>query len=162
MASGKTTIGRQLAHQIGWNFFDMDAEIEAAEKMTIAEIFSSRGEPEFRRVENLILAQHVRWIERGRPAVLALGGGTFADAPNRDLLRNNGITIWLDCPFEVAGRRIADAEGPIRPLAKDPVRFRALYDSRREAYRMADLHVAIQSDDPAQTVKAILADPIFR
>ena len=92
---------------MGWDFFDTDAEIEAAEKMPVAEIFRSRGEPEFRRVENLIIAQHVCWIERGRPAVLALGGGAFAQASNRDLLRNNGITVWLDCPFELVDRRVA-------------------------------------------------------
>ncbi len=162
MASGKTTVGRHLAHQIGWDFFDTDAEIEAAEKMPIAEIFSSRGEPEFRRIENLIITQHVRCIERGRPAVLALGGGAFAQASNRDLLRNNGITVWLDCPFEVVDRRVAEAAGPVRPLARDPRQFRGLYDARREAYGMADVRVAIESDDPEQTVTAILADPLFQ
>src|ERR1044071_6631412 len=137
MASGKTAIGRHLAHKMGWGFFDTDAEIEAAEKMPIAEIFQSRGEPEFRRVENLIIAHHVRWIERGRPAVLALGGGAFAQASNRDLLRNNGITVWLDCPFEIVSGRVEEAGGPVRPLAQDPVHFRALYDARKEAHGLA-------------------------
>ena len=52
MASGKSTVGRHLAHRLGWNFFDTDEEIEAAEKMTIAEIFTTRGEAEFRRIES--------------------------------------------------------------------------------------------------------------
>jgi shikimate kinase len=162
MASGKTTIGRHLAHRMGWNFFDTDEEIEAAEGMSIAEIFRSRGEAEFRRVENLIVAEHVKWVERGRPAVLALGGGAFAQAANRDLLHNNGISIWLDCPFEVVGRRVAEAGGPVRPLAQDPAQFRALYDSRREVYGMADVRIAMESDDPGEWVSAILSDPIFR
>jgi shikimate kinase len=162
MGSGKTTIGRHLAHNMGWNFFDTDDEIEAAEKMPIAEIFRSRGEAEFRRIENQIIGHHVRWIERGQPAVLALGGGAFAQAANRDLLRNNGITVWLDCPFEVVGRRVAEAGGQVRPLAQDPVVFRALYESRREVYGLADVRVAIDTDDALQAVSAILADPIFR
>src|SRR3982750_963573 len=97
MGAGKSTVGRRLAHRLGWSFFDSDAEIEAAEKTTVAEIFASRGEAEFRRIEAAVIAQHVRWIERGRPAVLALGGGAFTQAGNRTLLEDNGITVWLDC-----------------------------------------------------------------
>src|SRR5215831_1052623 len=100
MGAGKSTVGRHLAHRLGWSFFDTDHEIEAAEQSTIPEIFSSRGEPEFRRIESAILEQHVRWIERGRPAVLALGGGAFTLPANRALLAENGVSIWLDCPFE--------------------------------------------------------------
>ena len=162
MASGKTTIGRHLAHHMGWAFFDTDDEIEAAEKVSIADIFRTRGEPEFRRIENSILAQHVRWIERGRPSVLALGGGAFTQAANRDLLRNNGITVWLDCAFAMVEQRVAQAGGPVRPLAENPAQFRALFDSRRKAYATADVRVVIESDDPEHTVSAILADPIFR
>jgi shikimate kinase len=163
MASGKTTIGRHLAHRLGWNFFDTDAEIEAAEKMTIAEIFTERGEPDFRRVETEIIRHHVQWIERGRPAVLALGGGAFAEQPNRDLLENNGIVVWLDCPFELVQRRVAAAgQGAIRPLARDPRKFAELYEARRGLYSLADLRVAIESDDPERVVDTILIDPIFQ
>jgi shikimate kinase len=163
MASGKTTIGRHLAHRMGWNFFDTDAEIEAAEKTTIAELFTGRGEQEFRRIEAGILEQHVRWIERGRPAVIALGGGAFAQEKNRELLRGNGISIWLDCPFAIVERRVAQAAAdPVRPLARDPVQFRALYDTRLKQYGLADVRVAITTDDPDETVAAILADPIFK
>ncbi|HEV2446882.1 MAG TPA: shikimate kinase [Candidatus Sulfopaludibacter sp.] len=160
MASGKSTIGRALAHRLGWSFFDCDDEIEAAEKTTIVEIFESRGEAEFRRIESKILRQHVRWIERGRPAVLALGGGAFVESANRDLVLGNGIAIWLDCPFEVVCRRVAETSH--RPLARDPRNFAELYRSRREAYRLADVHIPIESDDPAAAVEAIVVHPIFK
>ena len=65
MGSGKSTIGRLLAHRLGWSFFDTDEEIERGEKTSIAEIFEHRGEPEFRRIEAAIVRQHVAWIERG-------------------------------------------------------------------------------------------------
>ena len=68
MASGKSTVGRHLAHRLGWSFFDLDDEIEAAEKTTIAHIFDTRGEAEFRRIESEMLAQHIRSIEHGRAA----------------------------------------------------------------------------------------------
>jgi shikimate kinase len=160
MGSGKSTVGRSLAHRLGWSFFDIDGEIERAEKATIAEIFAARGEAEFRRIEIEMVRQHVRWIERGRPAVVALGGGAFAIEANRELLENHGVTVWLDCPFETVERRVA--LDPSRPLARDPERFQALYLERREAYRLADVHIPIAEDDAAAVVEAILAHPLLR
>ena len=159
MASGKSTIGRLLAGRLVWNFFDIDEEIEAAEKTTISEIFDTRGEAAFRRIENGVIRRHVRWIERGRPAVLALGGGAFAAQANRDLLENHGVTVWLDCPFQVVERRVALASH--RPLARDPRQFAALYQARREAYALAHVRVPIESDDPAVVVDAILSHPLI-
>jgi len=160
MGAGKSTVARHLAKRMGWSFFDTDDEIEAAEKTTIAELFAGRGEPEFRRIESQILRLHVGWIERGRPAVLALGGGAFTIAVNRDLLAAHGITVWLDCPFETVQRRVGQATH--RPLARDPQAFAALYHSRRECYALSDLHVPVESDDPEVTVAAILAHPILK
>jgi shikimate kinase len=159
MASGKSTVGRLLAHRLGWNFFDTDEEIEAAERAAIAEIFDTRGEAEFRRIETRIIRRRVRRIEQGRAAVLALGGGAFAVQSNRDLLENNGVTVWLDCPLEVVERRMALASH--RPLARDPRQFAALYHARREAYALADMRVPIESDDPAGPVEAILSHPLI-
>jgi shikimate kinase len=160
MASGKSTVGRLLAHRLGWSFFDIDREIEEAERCSIAEIFDTRGETEFRRIETRILQQHVRWIERGRPAVLALGGGAFVDQGNRDMLLSHGIAVWLDCPLAMVERRAAEASH--RPLARDPVKFAELYRVRREAYAQADIHIAIEGDDPEPVVEAILGHPIFK
>jgi shikimate kinase len=163
MASGKSTVGRHLAHRMGWSFFDLDSEIEAAEKTTIAEIFAARGEAEFRRIESEMLRGHVRWIERGRPAVLALGGGAFTVEANRELLAGNGVTVWLDCPFETVERRIAhQPHGPVRPLARDPQKFTALYQERRAIYELAEARVEIASDDPEETVTSILCHPVLR
>jgi shikimate kinase len=160
MASGKSTVGRHLAHRLGWNFFDTDAEIESAERLTIAEIFEQRGEAEFRRIERQILRQHVTWIERGRPAVLALGGGAFVEETNRSLLADRGVSIWLDCPFDVVKRRVA-AHHVVRPLARDPEKFEALWNARRSSYELADLRVAVHCDEPEAMVEAILATSVM-
>jgi shikimate kinase len=159
MGSGKSTIGRLLAHQLGWSFFDMDHEIEAAEGASIREIFETRGEPEFRRIETAILGQHIAWIEQGRPTVLALGGGAFAGEGNRALLEDRGITIWLDCPFEMVERRAVETAH--RPLSLDRERFAALYRERQETYRLADIHIAITGDEAGPVVEAILMHPLF-
>jgi shikimate kinase len=160
MGSGKSTIGRHLARRLGWNFFDTDAEIEAAEKTAIAQIFTGRGEPEFRRIETEIIRHHVAWIERGRPAVLALGGGAFVQPPNRQLLGNNGIAVWLDCPFETVQRRVGAASH--RPLARDPAAFAALFEARLDVYRLADARIPIESDDPEAVVSLILAHELIK
>jgi shikimate kinase len=160
MGSGKSTVGSLLADRLGWTFIDIDREIEAEQQIAITGIFSARGEAEFRRIEAAAILARVRAIERGCPAVVALGGGAFAQPGNRTLLENNGITIWLDCPFEIVQRRVA-AETH-RPLARDPEQFAQLYAGRREAYALADYRIPIDNDDPAGPVDAILALPLFR
>ena len=160
MATGKSTVGRHLAHRLGWSFFDLDDEIEAAEKTTIAHIFDTRGEAEFRRIEAGMVVQHVGWIERGRPAVVALGGGAFANPATRRLLSDNGVTVWLDCPFEIVARRVA--QDPSRPLARDPEQFQALYHARRESYGIADVRIPVAEEEPAAVVQMLLAHPMLR
>jgi shikimate kinase len=159
MASGKSTVGRLLAQRLGWSFVDTDEEIEAAEGTAIAEIFETCGEAEFRRIETAIIHHHVYRIGQGKPAVVALGGGAFAEPANRALLENNGVTVWLDCPFELVERRVALASH--RPLARDPRQFAMLYHARREAYALAHVRVPIESDDPAGVVEAILTHPLI-
>jgi shikimate kinase len=160
MGSGKSTVGRSLAHRLGWSFFDIDAEIERAENLPISEIFAARGEAEFRRIEMEMVCQHVRWIERGRPAVVALGGGAFAVPATRQLLRDHGVSVWLDCPFETVERRVA--QDPGRPLARDPEQFQALYLARRESYSLADVRIAVAEEDAATVVEALLGHPMLK
>lgn len=159
MASGKTTIGRRLADALGWHFADLDEDIEAAEGVTIAELFDTRGEEEFRRIEMAAIQKRVQAIERGRPMVVALGGGTFAQRANYELLENNGISVWIDCPFSIVSDRVARASH--RPLARDPEKFRELFEMRRAAYARADFRVEVDCDDPAPAVESILRLPIF-
>ncbi len=160
MACGKSTVGRHLAHRLGWSFFDLDDEIEAAERTTIAQIFDTRGEAEFRRIESEMLAQHVRSIEHGRAAVVALGGGAFISPANRELTAGNGVSVWLDCDLERIGRRVAQAAH--RPLARDPEKLAVLFHQRRDIYRLADVHIPVDTDDAEAVATAIMEHPLFR
>ena len=159
MASGKTTIGRLLAHELGWSFADMDEDIEAAQGRSITEIFDADGEGEFRKIEQAAIRKRVSEVGRGKPMVVALGGGAFTQPENRALLEDNGVTIWLDCPFPKVCARVETATH--RPLARDAVKFKQLYQDRRAAYGKADHCVQIDTDDPAAIVGAILRLPIF-
>ena len=151
MGSGKSTIGALLAKQLNAPFIDLDDDIEAAAGCTIAEVFERDGEPRFRDLEHDALAKRV---DDGGAAVIALGGGAFTFARNRDVMQGKGTSVWLDCPFDTALRRV---EGfAHRPLAKDPEKFRALFESRRAEYAKAEISISITSDDPADAVRDIL------
>lgn len=159
MGSGKTTVGAALADELGWSFFDLDDDIETAAGRKIAEIFTEAGEVEFRRQERVALEKRVRAAMHGMPTVIALGGGTFAQAGNAELIRDHGITLWLDVPYEVVAARVAGLAH--RPLARDPEKFAALFEERLPAYARADYRVALAGDDPRAAVAAILALPVF-
>jgi len=126
MASGKTTVGRALAVRIGWPFVDIDTEIETRERRPIAQIFSTEGEPRFRQVETEVLRSQVSRIKAGCPSVIALGGGAFVQPANRELIENNGITVWLDCPIETVRRRLGGDS--TRPLAANRNGLDKLFD----------------------------------
>lgn len=159
MGSGKSAVGRLLADELGWHFADVDEDIEKAQGVSIAEIFDARGESEFREVERQAVRQRVRDVERGKPMVLALGGGAFVDPENRKMLEERGVTIWLDCPFPRIVARIAGEDH--RPLARDPEKFRQLFDDRQDAYSKAEYRIHADTDEPSEIVAEILKLPIF-
>ena len=142
MGAGKSSIGRRLAHRLALGFVDADAEIEAAAGMTIAEIFTSYGEPYFRSGEQRVIA---RLLDSG-PQVLATGGGAFMNADNRAAIHAKGVSVWLRATIEVLARRIKRRND--RPLLKDvdPIEtLRRLIDERYPTYAQAD--VTVESRD---------------
>ena len=159
MASGKTTIGLSLANELGWNFADTDRDIEVQQGVSICEIFDTRGEEEFRKVETEVIRNRVRLIEKGQPTVVALGGGAFARQDNFELIENNGVSVWLDCPLSVVQERVRSTVH--RPLARDPAKVQHLYELRRQAYARADFRIEVSGDDPDPVVARILDLPIF-
>lgn len=159
MGSGKSEVGRLLADELGWPFADIDEDIEKAQGISIAEIFDTRGEEEFRRLEQEALRNRVREVERGRPMVLALGGGAFVNPENRKMLEERGVTMWLDCSFPRICARLEG--GTNRPLARDGDKFRQLYEDRRDDYSKAEYRIEADTDDPTAVVAEILKLPIF-
>lgn len=160
MGSGKSTVARLLASQLGWIGIDLDKRISDETELSIPEIFSRHGEPEFRRIESEHLARVVaEAVETGKPRIVSLGGGTIAQPRNLALLRESGATlIWLQCPVEELLLRCAKITD--RPLFRDEASFRQLYEERLPAYQLADYRVD-SSLDPRRVAEQILALGIF-
>ena len=135
MGAGKSSVARALGRRLDWKAEDIDARIEQAERRDIPTIFRDSGEPYFRAREREALIDLLP--ERG--AVIASGGGTFADASNRELMLRDGGVVWLDAPFEIILQRVP-RDGR-RPLAADRLGMEQLYNQRLTAYRQAHLRV---------------------
>lgn len=156
MGSGKSTVGALLARQLAWRFVDLDARIEEATGLRVTEIFERLGEQSFREMEHQQLANAIgQAAEEATPVVLALGGGTFAQSANIDLLRETGAAlVWLDCPMELLLARCVTMTG--RPLFRDEHSFRQLYEQRLPFYRQAAYRVEA-GGAPRQVVERILS-----
>jgi len=153
MGSGKTSVGRELAQRLGWEFVDLDAHIEAREGQGIPQIFRDRGEAGFRAAETAALMDLTQSLERA--SVVALGGGAFVQDANRELLRSRP-SVFLQAPVDELWRRCCDDE-EIRPLRKDPDQFAQLYAERLPFYRQATVTVVTSGRDPASICAEIEA-----
>ena len=135
MGSGKSTVGRIVSDRLGWDFVDLDTEIECRSGRPIPAIFEEDGEEAFRRIETEALREQVSLVCSGRPRVVALGGGTFAFEKNREILDGAGLSVWLDADCDLLWSRVSgDAN---RPLARDRTTFAELLSDRAESYRKA-------------------------
>src|SRR5712691_911442 len=159
MGCGKSSVGRALAEELGWSFIDLDEDIETCAGAPIAHIFDTEGEANFRALETEALEKRVQIARSGQQQVISLGGGAFTMEQNIELVLNHGVTVWLDAPFDVIERRIAQETH--RPLARDPVRMKTLFDQRSGAYARADYRIETGEDGPAAIVSRILALPLF-
>jgi shikimate kinase len=154
MGAGKSSIGRRLATRLGIPFVDADAEIEKAAGMSIPDIFSTHGEPDFRAGEARVIA---RLLDSG-PQVLATGGGAFMNPDTRAAIGAKGVSVWLNADFDTLMRRIKRRHD--RPLlhTDDPeATLRQLIDVRYPVYRLADFTVQSREVPHEKIVDEIVA-----
>ncbi len=158
MAAGKSTVGRALGNLLRWRSCDLDYEIEHRQKLRVREIFERHGEAAFRKLE----ADALRTMLESTfvPTVIALGGGTFVEPGNADLLRKRGAhVVFLEIAVEQLLHRCRAAsarcpENP-RPLAEDPEAFHALYARRLPSYRKAEVVVSAEAKTVEQIAREI-------
>jgi len=113
--AGKSTLGKLLAKKIGWNFVELNKEIEAQNGLSVAEIIALYGQEGFRRLEQAALTQ---LLARQELTVLATGGGIVSEPVTFDLILSSFYTIWLKAEPEEHMARVRK-QGDLRPMADD-------------------------------------------
>ena len=148
--SGKTTVGRHLARQLGLRFFDSDVLVEQHIGMPIREYFALQGEAAFRDQEQEVIDSHA-----GLPGVLlATGGGAVLRPSNRDALHSRSHVFYLrSTPEELHRRMRHDTQRPLLQVADPLAKLRELYRERDPLYRRT-AHFVVESARPS--VSALL------
>ncbi len=144
-SSGKSTLGKELAKNLGYSFTDMDKLIETREQKSINEIFASKGEDYFRELEKKIL----HTIQPNQSTVIATGGGVPCFHQNMDYIKENGISIFLNVDIDDLAKRIYKAQTNNRPLLNIAAEseetiignIKKLYQDRLPFYKQADIQV---------------------
>ena len=152
-SSGKTTIGRALAKELGKTFIDLDEEIVKANGKSIPDIFAEEGEDGFRKKET---EQVERFSKEGHQ-LLSCGGGVIKRPENLRALRQNGVILFLDRPLESL------VVGGGRPLSSSTDALRAMEAERRPLYLAAADAVVPNQTTVADAVNAAMEalDEIF-
>lgn len=114
MGSGKTTLGRAFAKEVGLSFIDLDWYIEERAHRSISQLFAEEGEEGFRRLERKMLHE----VSEFEDVIIACGGGTPCYYDNMDFMLQSGVTVYLDASQDVLFRRLKVASAN-RPLIKD-------------------------------------------
>ncbi|WP_421477466.1 shikimate kinase [Agrobacterium tumefaciens] len=138
MGAGKSAIGRMVAQHLKVSFIDTDVEIERVSRMTIAELFATYGEEEFRALETRV----VKRLLRGGPKVISTGGGAFINDNTRRHITRGSVSLWLKADIEVLWERVNKRDH--RPLLKTEnpkATLAALMEKRYPIYAEADLTI---------------------
>ncbi len=159
MGAGKTTVGKLLAAQLGWEFLDLDAHLEARANTTIPEIFAQHGEAKFRRLESNALASALGHSQ----TVLALGGGTPEQLTNRLLLEQTPgtVIVFLDAPFPTLFDRCV-LQDVTRPVLADPAQAEQRFAQRTPLYRRLAHHTLATADQTPEATAASLLEALSK
>ncbi len=153
MGTGKTTIGKKLAHQLNMEFIDMDHVIEERAGKPISRIFAEDGEPHFRKLERALTVE----LSARQGLVVGCGGGVVLNSDNISDYQRSGLVICLTASPETIFKRTAKASH--RPLLEEKDRQQRIIDlleKRRSLYASIPHQIDTESLPPAQVVKAIL------
>ena len=153
MGVGKSSVGRRLATALNLPFRDADQVVEEAAGCTIPEIFEKFGESGFRDGERRVIS---RLLDEP-PHVLATGGGAFANAETRQLIKDKALSIWLKADLPVLARRLSRKDSRPLLVGRDPLTvLKEQAAARYGAYGEADMVVETGDGPHQQAVEAIL------
>lgn len=155
MASGKTTVGKQLAKRLGFEFVDTDDLAEKLEGRTISSIFENSGEEYFRNVESGILGEVLS--ESGK--IISTGGGIILREENIMALRGNSVVVWLKANRDTILKNLkrSDDKRPLMKQCEAEERIDSILTPRLDKYkRAAHITVDVDGKSPANIVSEIL------
>lgn len=149
MCSGKSTVGKLLAEELGWKFVDVDEEVVRREGLSIPEIFEKKGEGYFRELELGLLKE----LAEKEGVVISTGGGLGANPKAMGFMKDKGLVVWLRVSYEEFLRRCGD--DPNRPLLRRGEKeLRKLMEEREKVYSLAELWIE-ESSSPKDAVRSI-------
>lgn len=153
MGAGKSTVGRQLAEALAFEFKDSDQEIQRRTGVDIPTIFEYEGEEGFRNRERQVIDE----LSQQSGIVLATGGGAVVRADNRQDLTSRGLAIYLHCsPEQQYSRTSRDRNRPLLHTEDPLARLRELMEERDPLYRqVADFVVSTERRGTSSVVKEI-------
>ena len=154
MGSGKSTLASLLSKKTNIPFYDIDLEIKKIMELSIKDFFNKYGEKRFRMIETSFFNEMIK-VNQG---IYATGGGIVESKINRDALKNNGFTIFLDCSIDVIINRIGD-NIKSRPLLSSnyKIELGEIYESRKDKYKES-AHLTINTDKDS---KEIIVEKIY-
>lgn len=154
MGSGKSTVGKQLASALGYDFFDSDKEIEHSTGVKISLIFELEGEAGFRKREHNMIAD----LSTRSQITLATGGGSILDPENRKALQNNGFVIYLQASTsQIIKRTRRDSTRPLLQTENPEERLNELMKIRAPLYEsIADLVFNTDSHSVPEVAQQVL------
>ena len=161
MGSGKTTIGPILANTLGYDFVDIDRTIETEAGAAVTEIFRTRGQDEFRRIERELILR----LSTRPKTVISLGGGTLTDPDSFRCVTTTGILVYLKVPPEHLLNRLrhktdrpllVDASGERLGETELLERVKELQQAREPYYAKADITILADDRKIGLTVDAIV------
>lgn len=153
MGAGKSTVGRQLAQILSFEFKDSDHEIQRRTGVDIPTIFEYEGEEGFRNRERQVIEE----LSAQDGIVLATGGGAVLRPENRQDLTSRGVVIYLHCsPEQQFSRTSRDRNRPLLHTEDPLARLREIMEERDPLYRqVADMVVSTERRGTTSVVKEI-------
>ncbi|MEN8153150.1 MAG: shikimate kinase [Acidobacteriota bacterium] len=137
MGSGKSSTGRIMAEKGGYLFYDIDAEIEKSEGISIKKIFEEKGEKYFRKIEKVVLEK----ISRENNIICSTGGGIVKDPENRNILKKDSVVVWIYSDLKNILHRVDPFPRPLMN-GKNQADMENLFKDRKNYYaEVADIIV---------------------